>query len=87
MAYFPNGISHECYIESLCYRCVHWLDTDDGRGPGCPIMDLHFLWNYEALKKPAKLCVLELFIPMDPDDPTQPADCHLFHPTQHEEED
>lgn len=86
MTYFPNGISVEVYIESLCYRCVHWLDNDDNRGPGCPVIDLHFMWNHEALKEPHKKWALGLFIPDDPDDPTQPADCLMFHPADREEE-
>ena len=45
MGYFPNGTSGECYRELYCYRCSNYRDKHDGRGEGCAIWDLHFLYN------------------------------------------
>lgn len=44
MAYFPNGTSGAIYEEQYCANCVHEGDLD---GPGCPIMLLHLLYNYD----------------------------------------
>lgn len=66
MAYFPNGTSHEAYSAQFCAHCVNWRDHEDGRGFGCPIMDLHMLWNYDAVganKDETKEAALEMFIP------------------------
>lgn len=72
MEYFPNGSAGDDYMESYCFKCVNWKDDGDGRGEGCPIQDLHMLWNYEACNgkkapedsaKHAKFESLEHFIP------------------------
>jgi hypothetical protein len=65
MAYFPNGTSHQCYLEALCTRCLNFRDLGDGRGPGCPIIDLHFEWNYEAINDDTKRHALNHFIPLE----------------------
>jgi hypothetical protein len=49
MGYFSNGTEGLMYQERYCYRCANWRDKDDGRGEGCPIMDLHFLYNTDQL--------------------------------------
>ena len=45
MGYFPNGTAGEMYEAKWCSRCVHHLG---GEHESCPIMVLHFLWNYDA---------------------------------------
>lgn len=70
MAYFPNGTSGISYMERFCFRCVHWKDLNDGRGEGCPIMDLHILWNYDAVgddADPTKKTALNNLIPLRKD--------------------
>ena len=51
MAYFPNGTSGMVYMERYCCRCKNWKDLDDGRGFGCPIWDIHMIFNYDAVGK------------------------------------
>jgi hypothetical protein len=45
MAYFPNGTAGMMYEEMYCSRCVH---LGPAEGPGCSVMLLHMLWNYDA---------------------------------------
>lgn len=45
MAYFSNSTDGDSFIRAVCSKCVHWKDVGDGRGVGCPIMDLHLAWN------------------------------------------
>ena len=44
MAYFPNGTSGEIFMHDQCAKCVNWRDKEDGFG--CPIMDIHMVYNY-----------------------------------------
>lgn len=48
MAYFPNGTSGACYEDQYCSNCVHDTVPD---GAGCPIMSLHYLFNYDQCGK------------------------------------
>lgn len=85
MAYFPNGTSGMMY-QNLCENCWNWRDLDDGRGFGCPIWDLHMLWNYDQIEhslhriKKAKAKIvkeaLEHFIPTREDG--FPDQCKMF---------
>lgn len=61
MGYFANGIEGANYLEKYCYRCIHWEDKQDGRGVGCPVMDLHFMYNYEECNNADSF--LHTFIP------------------------
>lgn len=47
MGYFSNGTEAELFREAYCHRCANWRDLEDGRGPGCPVIDAHFLYAYE----------------------------------------
>jgi len=78
MGYFPNGTAGEMYQEEFCSRCVNWRDNGDGRGYGCPIIDLHMLWNYNAIGTDAdkvKSEALNHFIPIKDIDNDQ---CSMF---------
>ena len=48
MGTFPNGTAGEIFQEQWCARCVHFADKDDGRGPGCPVIDAHLAFDYGA---------------------------------------
>jgi hypothetical protein len=61
MGYFSNGTEGMSYVESYCFRCVHWKDLDDGRGAGCPVWDLHLLHNYKRETEVARM--LDTLIP------------------------
>ena len=63
MGYFSNGTEGELYREAWCYGCRNWRDEGDGRGPGCPVMDAHFLYAYGA-RDDAK-SILDLLIPRE----------------------
>lgn len=47
MGYFSNGTEGLMFKEAWCFRCAHWKDEGDGRGPGCPVMDAHFIYAHE----------------------------------------
>ena len=67
MGYFSNGSEGEGYIAEYCMRCIHGSD-DEGECYGCPVIQLHMAWNYDAVGKNAdktKQAALEAFIPRD----------------------
>jgi hypothetical protein len=66
MTYFPNGTSLECYIETVCDHCIHFVDLDDGRGFGCPVLDAHFALNSMQLDHMEAKTALEALIPTYP---------------------
>lgn len=89
MGYFPNGSEAENYQATFCWKCVNWRDNGSG-SEGCPIMDLHFIWNYDAVGKNAdatKKRALDLFIPKEKDGIFN-AECTMYQirpaPTQAE---
>lgn len=68
MGYFPNGTSNEFYTAQYCAHCRNWQHDEDSDTYGCPIMDLHMIWNYDAVGDDADLnkqTALNHFIPMD----------------------
>ena len=80
MGYFPNGTSAEIYTAQFCAHCVNWRHDEQSDTFGCPIMDLHMLWNYEAVGKDAdetKHAALAHFIPIDKIENQQ---CKMFVP-------
>ncbi len=77
MGYFSNGTEGEMYMEHYCYRCMNWRDNGTGT-EGCPIIDLHLLWNYDAVGKDAdktKATALSQFIPITK---TENGECTMF---------
>ena len=50
MGYFSNGTEGDMYRDQYCFSCTHWKEDDSLRGEGCPVMDLHFLYNHDQLK-------------------------------------
>ena len=82
MGYFSNGTEGFAYQETYCYRCAHWKDVGDGRGEGCPVMDLHLLYNGDQLddkgepKEPLSV-VLSMLIP-EIDDGAVNDQCAMF---------
>jgi hypothetical protein len=88
MGYFSNSSEGMGYMEKFCTRCVNWRDNGSGT-EGCPIMDLHSLWNYEAVGKDAdkaKTGALSHFIPREKNG--ENGECSMFQlpilPTQKE---
>ena len=80
MGYFSNGTEGDMYEAQYCHRCAHWLDKGDGDGAGCPVLDVHMLWNYEQCSDPRVKSILDRLIP-----PTGggyngkfPAQCAMF---------
>lgn len=61
MAYFPNGTSGDIYMDEWCFRCQHW-QADETKG--CPIWDLHSLYNYSQCGNNFIKSILRRFIPM-----------------------
>lgn len=55
MAYFSNGSENEGYVSTYCDRCIHLKDE------GCPIMDIH--WLYQSEQKD----ICERLIPREKD--------------------
>ena len=81
-AYFSNGSEAMAFEEQFCSHCVHGQSQD-----GCPIFDLHFLWNYdqfpdtktdpvEKAKSETIQTALNWFIPRRVDG--FPAECKMF---------
>jgi hypothetical protein len=87
MGYFPNGSAGEYYMAEFCCKCVNFRDNGSG-SEGCPILDLHLLWNYDAVGKDGdktKAAALNHFIPIDG---IENGECVMFQkpviPTQRE---
>ena len=76
MAYFPNGQSGDIYMDRYCFNCHHWQDLDDGRGHGCPVWDIHLTSNYDRVKEPEVMQILDTLIPMDKE--MNPEQCAMF---------
>lgn len=47
MGYFPNGTAGHCFEAQWCEECLNYRDKDDGRGPGCAVLDVHLVYNYD----------------------------------------
>jgi hypothetical protein len=48
MGYFSNGTEGMRYQQMYCYRCIHWDGpTETEIGAGCPIWELHEIYNNE----------------------------------------
>ncbi len=78
MAYFPNGSSGDHYQEQYCFNCVHYGADKRSKSTeisGCPIWDLHMMWNYERGTEHQR--VLDDFIPMKADG-IYPGECQFF---------
>jgi len=63
MAYFSNSSEGESFKKSYCYSCVHWNDKDDGLDFGCPVMDVHILFNSGHLDNQLIKRILNILIP------------------------
>ena len=88
MGYFSNSSEGMGFMECYCIRCVNWRDNGSGT-EGCPIMDLHSLWNYDAVGKSADVVkkeALSHFIPLSGKGENE--ECKMFQirpaPTQAE---
>lgn len=59
MAYFSNGMENEDYKKLYCYHCIHFSDNPEA--DECPIMFLHWIYNYDECNK--KDSFLHVLIP------------------------
>ena len=50
-------------MEDWCMRCKNWKQREGEDTEGCPIWDLHLLYNYNESKQVA--AIRDHFIPMD----------------------
>ena len=81
MAYFPNGTDYDYYAELYCNKCVHRV-----KGELCPVIVLHYLWNYDAVGEKAdktKRTALGTLWPQKPDG-IHNAACAMFYPKPQE---
>ena len=86
MGYFSNGSDNDYYQNLYCNHCQNMRDRGDGRGEGCAVMDLHWLWNYDAVGKQSDLTKktgLSMFIPRDKNGFN--AECSMFLRKPHEQ--
>jgi hypothetical protein len=80
MAYFANGSDGDYYEAKYCARCVHGQGRFQEDGETCPVMVLHFLWNYDSVGANAdktKATALETLWPRDKDR-IYNGDCRMF---------
>lgn len=70
MAYFSNGTAGELFESAECGACIHNTGLTDPDAFGCPILALHFLYNYDQHEKgePNKIAEM-LKILIDDDKP------------------
>ena len=82
MAYFPNGTDFDYYAGIYCTNCVH----QGSEAFECPVLRLHYLWNYDAVGEKAdktKRTALDTLWPQKPDG-VHNAACAMFHPKPEE---
>ncbi len=83
MAYMSNGSEGMDYEARFCQNCVHFGPEE---GPGCPILLLHMLWNYDQCQKTevgkVKEAALDNFIPRSADG-LDNEQCKMFVPLEH----
>lgn len=72
MAYFANGTEGMMYEDEYCSKCINYRDNGSG-SEGCPILDLHFIHNYDECNK--KDSFLHFLIPRKGIDNEQ---CSMF---------
>jgi hypothetical protein len=77
VGYFSNGSEGDIYQEAYCDRCVNWRDEGDGRGEGCPIIDIHLCYCGEQLKNETIRHILNALIPRGESDNKE---CRCFYP-------
>ena len=65
MAYFPNGTAGELFESRECFDCIH---EGPPEGPGCAIMLIHLVWNYDQCDNEQLQDVMQALI----DDEGQP---------------
>ena len=46
MGYFSNGTEGDMYIDRYCFKCLNRTTREGEGGDGCPIWDLHMVYNY-----------------------------------------
>ena len=64
MGYFANGSEGDFYEEQFCNHCFH---GESDNYEVCPVLEMHMLWNYDAVgknKDTEKAVVLNNFIPL-----------------------
>lgn len=61
MAYFSNGTEGMIFEERYCGHCYH--DREDAQ---CPVLTLHYLYNYDQFKDERLKTVLDTLIPQEP---------------------
>lgn len=74
MGYFRNGTEGDRYLGRYCFRCLHWKNLDDGRGPGCPVWDMYMGHNNTKCNK--NNSCLHTLIPRDKDGNNK--QCRMF---------
>ena len=76
MGYFSNGTEGDMYEEKYCNHCIN-MDQEKG----CPVLNLHLLWNYEQFGKDkeskTKKFALDWFILKQKDGPFSDI-CSMF---------
>lgn len=55
MGYFSNGTEGDMFQSMYCERCVHWRQrtTEVDGIESCPIIDIHWMHNYDQCAKDA----------------------------------
>lgn len=80
MGYFANGSEGDYYMAHYCMKCVNWRDNGSGT-EGCPIIDLHSLWNYDAVGKNADKVKAEALSHFIPREGIENGECSMFQMT------
>ncbi len=74
MGYFSNGTEGRMYEAEVCDKCIHYPHED----VGCPVMELHMLYNYEQHDNKDIANCLDTLIPRSKDGLSN-EQCLMFH--------
>ena len=77
MAYFSNGDEGDYYEARYCAKCAH--QPDIGMGRGCPVLDVHLIYNYDQHKDDRVKTMLGILWPRKDG---HNADCAMFVPRE-----
>ena len=78
MAYFPNGTSGMIFAAENCDHCSQWKEREGylGVGEGCPIYDVHLLYQGDSDAGPQMPELLGMLITDTKEGPV----CQMFTP-------
>jgi hypothetical protein len=65
MGFFANGTEGQIFQELYCEKCINYRKREGESTEGCPIWDLHLLFNYKQFGSKECKEMLEFLIKLE----------------------